>query len=111
MYTCYRSSFSLIIGPFRIQLNLVKVVLMIILSKKRLTFSNKSAEHTIHIIAVSCIKCRLFNVKTKLSIYEIVIHLKLCFKDGEMVYFFIEGLILNPVECIYNLVIGGKQSF
>lgn len=60
---------------------------------------------------MSCIKCSLFNVKTKLSIYEIDIHLKLCFKDGEMVYFFIEGLILNPVECIYNLVIGGKQSF
>lgn len=41
---------SLIIGPFRIQLHLVTVVLMIILSKKRLTFSNKSVEHTIHIM-------------------------------------------------------------
>lgn len=28
-----------------------------------------------------------------------------------MVYFLIEFLILNPVECIYNLVIAGKQSF
>lgn len=26
-------------------------------------------------------------------------------------YFFNESLILNPVECIYNLVIGGKQKF
>lgn len=57
---------------------------------------------------MSCIKYRLFNVKIKFLIYEIVIYLKFCFKDGEMVYFFIEGLILNFVECIYNLVIGGK---
>lgn len=28
-----------------------------------------------------------------------------------MVYFFIECLILNPVEYIYNLVIAGKQGF
>lgn len=35
----------------------------------------------------------------------------MCFKDGKCCIFFIECLILNPVEYIYNLVIAGKRSF